>query len=52
MRISSSARIAFWATVAGLCAASASADLLTVDQAFERSQKTGRPIFAVAGSQK
>ena len=36
-------------TMLGL-AAGARADLLTIEQATEQSQKTGRPIFAVAGS--
>jgi hypothetical protein len=36
-------------TLVGL-AAGARADLLSIEQATELSQKTGRPIFAVAGS--
>jgi hypothetical protein len=36
-------------TLLGL-AAEARADLLTIEQATELSQTTGRPIFAVAGS--
>lgn len=34
----------------GLWASSLWADLLTIEQAKELSQKTGRPILAVAGT--
>lgn len=34
----------------GMLAAPVQAALLTMEQAEELSQKTGRPIFAVAGS--
>jgi len=50
MRISNSFRFAVLATVVGACTSQAAAALLTIEQAFEISQKTGRPIFAVAGS--
>jgi hypothetical protein len=39
-----------WLTWVGLVASRASAGLLTVDEAVELSSRTGRPIFAVAGS--
>jgi hypothetical protein len=37
-------------TGVGVLAADTQVALLTVDQAFGVSQRTGRPIFAVAGS--
>ena len=38
------------AAALGLVRAEVQAALLTIDQATELSQKTGRPILAVAGS--
>jgi hypothetical protein len=38
------------AAAVGLMTAEAQAALLTIEQAIELSQKTGRPILAVAGS--